>query len=159
MPMLPLTAVFDDLPDPRRNTANKHHALTNLLAIATCAVIGGAESWEAIAEYGRTKEAFFKRFLPLANGIPSHDTFNRVLAALDPVSFAGCFGRWMARVVCEAAGRRGREGGTGGPRGHVQRVPTSGHRVGHRKPANPRPGGRTGRVERDRGDPRPAPDL
>jgi hypothetical protein len=96
MPVLPLTAVFHDLPGPRRDTANKLHALTDLLAIATCAVIGGAESWEAIAEYGRTKEAFFKRFLPLDNGIPSPDTFERVFAKLAPGAFARAFGRWMA---------------------------------------------------------------
>lgn len=103
MPVLPLTAVFHDLPDPRRETANKLHALTDLLAIATCAVIGGAESWEAIAEYGRTKEAFFKRFLPLDNGIPSPDTFERVFAKLAPGAFARAFGRWMA-AACEGTG-------------------------------------------------------
>ncbi len=103
MPPLPLTAVFEDLPDPRRETANKLHGLTDILAIATCAVIGGAESWEAIAEYGRTKEAFFRRFLPLGNGIPSPDTFERVFAKLAPGAFARAFGRWMAGA-CEATG-------------------------------------------------------
>lgn len=103
MPPLPLTAVFDDLPDPRRETANKLHGLTDILAIATCAVIGGAESWEAIAEYGRTKADFFRRFLPLDNGIPSPDTFERVFAKLAPGAFAQAFGRWMAGA-CEATG-------------------------------------------------------
>ena len=103
MPPMPLTAVFDGLPDPRRQTKNKLHRLTDILAIATCAVIGGAESWEAIAEYGRTKEAFFRRFLPLNNGIPSPDTFERVLAKLDPAAFAAAFGRRMA-AACEATG-------------------------------------------------------
>ena len=82
MTPLPLTAVFDDLPDPRRDTRNKLHRLTDILTIATCAIIGGAESWEAIAEYGRTKADFFRRFLPLENGIPSADTFERVFAKL-----------------------------------------------------------------------------
>jgi predicted transposase YbfD/YdcC len=100
---LPITAVFADLPDPRRETANKLHRLVDILAIATCAVIGGAESWEAIAEYGRTKEAFFRRFLPLGNGVPSPDTFERVFAKLDPAAFARAFGRWMA-AACEATG-------------------------------------------------------
>jgi predicted transposase YbfD/YdcC len=103
MPPLPITAVFDDLPDPRRETANKLHRLTDILAIATCAVIGGAESWEAIAEYGRTKADFFRRFLPLDNGIPSADTFERVFAKLAPGAFAQAFGRWMAGA-CEATG-------------------------------------------------------
>jgi predicted transposase YbfD/YdcC len=100
---IPLLAVFADLPDPRRETENKLHALTDILVIATCAVIGGADSWESIAEYGRTKEAFFERFLPLANGIPSADTFGRVFAKLDPKAFAAGFGRWMA-AACEATG-------------------------------------------------------
>src|SRR4051812_35735979 len=103
MPPLALTTVFDDLPDPRRNTENKLHWLTDILVITTCAVIGGAETWEAIAEYGRTKEAFFRRFLRLDNGIPSADTFGRVFAKLDPGAFAQAFGRWMA-AACEATG-------------------------------------------------------
>jgi len=103
MPPLPIAAIFADLTDPRRETANKLHHLSDLLIIATCAVIGGAESWEAIAEYGRTKEAFFRRFLPLENGIPSPDTFERVFAKLDPAAFAAAFGRWMA-AACEATG-------------------------------------------------------
>jgi predicted transposase YbfD/YdcC len=103
MPALPLTAVFADLPDPRRETANKRHRLTDILVVTTCAVLGGAESWEAIAEYGRTKVAFFRRFLPLDNGIPSADTFGRVFAKLDPDAFSRAFGRWMA-AACEGTG-------------------------------------------------------
>src|SRR3954452_21187798 len=101
MPPLPIATLFADLPAPRRDTANKLHHLTDILVIATCAVIAGAESWEAIAEYGRTKQAFFRSYLPLPNGIPSPDTFERVLARLDPVAFARAFGRWMA-AACEA---------------------------------------------------------
>ena len=103
MPLLPITDIFADVPDPRRETANKLHRLTDILTIATCAVIGGAETWEAIAEYGRTKEPFFRRFLPLGNGIPSPDTFERVFAKLAPGAFAQAFGRWMA-AACEATG-------------------------------------------------------
>src|SRR4051794_16445051 len=103
MPPLPIAALFADLPDPRRETANKLHHLSDILVIATCAVLGGAESWEAIAEYGRTKEAFFRRSLHLDNGIPSPDTFERVFAKLAPHAFAQAFGRWMA-AACEATG-------------------------------------------------------
>jgi predicted transposase YbfD/YdcC len=103
MPPLALTAVFDDLPDPRRDTENKLHRLTDILTITTCAIIGGAETWEAIAEYGRTKAAFFRRFLRLDNGIPSADTFGRVFAKLAPGAFSQAFGRWMA-AACEATG-------------------------------------------------------
>ena len=100
---IPLLAVFADVPDPRRETENKLHALSDILVIATCAVIGGADSWESIAEYGRTKAAFFKRFLPLANGVPSADTFARVFAKVDPAAFAAGFGTWMA-AACESTG-------------------------------------------------------
>jgi predicted transposase YbfD/YdcC len=100
---LPIAAAFAALPDPRRDTANKLHALSDILSIATCAVIGGAQSWEAIAEYGRTKADFFRRFLALGNGIPSADTFERVFAKLAPDAFAQAFGRWMA-AACQATG-------------------------------------------------------
>jgi predicted transposase YbfD/YdcC len=103
MSALPLTTVFDDLPDPRRPTRNKLHRLTDILVIATCAVIAGADSREAIAEYGRTKQEFFHGHLSLINGIPSPDTFERVSARLDPVAFAKAFGRWMA-AACQATG-------------------------------------------------------
>jgi predicted transposase YbfD/YdcC len=100
---LALTTVFADLPDPRIETANKLHPLTDILVIATCAVIAGADGWEEVAEYGRTKETFFRRFLELPNGVPSHDTFERVFAKLDPDAFADRFGRWMAQL-CESTG-------------------------------------------------------
>src|SRR6478736_7303276 len=103
MPALPLPAVFACLPDARRDTENKLHALTDVLVLATCAVIGGAETWDAIALFGRCKEAFFRRFLTLENGIPSPDTFERVFAKLDPKAFAAAFGRWMLSA-CEATG-------------------------------------------------------
>jgi predicted transposase YbfD/YdcC len=100
---LPISEVLAGLPDPRRETDNKLHPLVDVLTLAVCAVIGGAETWDTIAEYGRSKEAFFRRFLPLPNGIPSPDTFSRVFARLDPVAFADRFGRWMASA-CSAAG-------------------------------------------------------
>ena len=99
---LPITDALADLPDPRLDR-NKLHPLTDILAIALCAVIGGAETWEQIAEYGRRKEAFFRRFLALPHGVPSHDTFYRVFCALDPAAFADAFGRWMA-AACEGTG-------------------------------------------------------
>ena len=100
---LALTTVFADLPDPRIETANKLHPLTDILVIATCAVIAGADGWEEIAEYGRSKEPFFRRFLALPHGVPSHDTFERVFARLDPDAFADRFGRWLAGL-CESTG-------------------------------------------------------
>lgn len=100
---IPLLCVFAEVPDHRRETENKLHLLGDILVIATCAVLSGAEGWESIAEYGRTKEAFFRRFLSLPHSIPSADTFGRVFAKLDPKAFTQAFGRWMASV-CEATG-------------------------------------------------------
>jgi predicted transposase YbfD/YdcC len=100
---LPLIAVFAEIPDPRRETENKLHLLGDILVLATCAVIGGAESWDSIHEYGKTKNEFFLRFLKLPNGIPSADTFERVFAKLDPKAFTRAFGRWMS-AACEATG-------------------------------------------------------
>jgi|tagenome__1003787_1003787.scaffolds.fasta_scaffold20590211_1 predicted transposase YbfD/YdcC len=100
---LPLITVFRDLPDPRITTANTRHALVDILAIAVCAIISGANGWEQIAEYGRRKEPFFRRFLTLGNGIPSHDTFYRVFTRLRPAAFAERFATWMA-AACEGTG-------------------------------------------------------
>jgi predicted transposase YbfD/YdcC len=99
---LAISDVFADLPDPRMER-NKRHHLTDILTIALCAVLCGANTWEQIAAYGTAKGDWFARFLALPNGIPSHDTFYRVFAALNPQAFAQRFGRWMA-AACEATG-------------------------------------------------------
>lgn len=99
---LSIAEAFADLPDPRLER-NQLHRLSDILTIALCAVISGAEGWEQIAEYGRAKEAFFRRYLALPNGIPSHDTFYRVFTRLDADRFAAGFGRWMAEA-CRGTG-------------------------------------------------------
>ena len=99
---LAVTDVFADLPDPRLDR-NKLHRLTDILTIALCAVLCGANTWEQIAAYGTAKRDWFAAFLALPNGIPSHDTFYRVFTALDPKAFAERFGRWMA-AACQATG-------------------------------------------------------
>lgn len=99
---LPLATVFASLDDPRYER-NRKHKLADILTIAVCAVLGGANTWDAIAQYGRAKEDFFRRFLTLDNGIPSHDTFLRVFAKLDPTQFSDAFGRWM-RSACGVTG-------------------------------------------------------
>jgi len=88
---------FAELPDPRVNRTKKH-ALSDILGVTLCAVICGADSFEEIERFGESRLDWLKKFFPLANGVPSHDTFNRVLAALDPKAFAACFGRWMAEL-------------------------------------------------------------
>jgi predicted transposase YbfD/YdcC len=96
------TRFFADLPDPRVDRTKKHR-LDDILAITLCAVIAGADSFEEIERFGEAREGWLRGFLALPNGIPSHDTFNRVLAALDRDKFAACFGKWMADL-CERTG-------------------------------------------------------
>ena len=88
---------FAELPDPRVNRTKKH-ALSDILGVTLCAVVCGADSFEEIERFGESRLDWLRRFFPLRNGVPSHDTFNRVLAALDPKAFAACFGRWMAEL-------------------------------------------------------------
>ena len=77
---------FGEISDPRIDRT-KLHKLLDILMIAICAVIAGADNWEDIAEFGQAKRDWFQKFLELPNGIPSHDTFNRVFARLDPQQF------------------------------------------------------------------------
>lgn len=95
---------FADLPDPRADRT-KRHRLDDILVITLCAVISGADSFEEIERFGQARYDWLKRFLALPQGIPSHDTFNRVLAALDRQKFAECFARWMADL-CDRTGLR-----------------------------------------------------
>ncbi len=95
---------FGGLNDPRREQRRRHN-LCDMIAIALCAVICGAESWEDVAEYGRQKEAWLKTFLRLPNGVPSHDTFNRLFRLLKPKPFQACFQRWMQGLVEATEGR------------------------------------------------------
>ena len=99
-----ISRYFADLPDPRIDRTKKHR-LGDIIVIALCAVICGAESWEEVEAFGQAKHAWLERFLPLPNGIPSHDTFYRVFARLDPRRFGECVAGWMA-AACEAAGLR-----------------------------------------------------
>jgi predicted transposase YbfD/YdcC len=97
-PNLSLIEHFASLEDPRVDRT-KLHPLLSIVAIAICAVIAGSQSWNDIEEFGEAAEGFFADFLELPGGIPSHDTFNRVFAALDPAQFRECFGAWMRSVA------------------------------------------------------------
>src|SRR3954462_217106 len=89
-----LAACFAGLSDPRE-TSRCDHQLVDILAIAVCAVVACAESWEDIELYGRSKQAWLGTFLALPHGIPSHDTFRRVFMLIDPAAFEACFTRWV----------------------------------------------------------------
>ena len=93
---------FAELPDPRADRT-KRHSLADILGVTLCAVICGADSFEEIERFGQARLPWLREFFPLPNGVPSHDTFNRVLAALDRKAFAECFGRWMADL-CQTKG-------------------------------------------------------
>jgi predicted transposase YbfD/YdcC len=89
---------FADLSDPRIDRT-KLHALSDILVIAVSAVICGAEGWTDIEEFGKSKEGWLRKLLPLTNGIPSHDTFRRVFERLDPDQFEACFLSWIKSLA------------------------------------------------------------
>ncbi len=89
---------FGELEDPRIDR-QRQHQLLDVIVIAICAVICGADDWVAIETFGKAKEAWFKQFLALPNGIPSHDTFGRVFALLSPARFQECFSSWIQAVA------------------------------------------------------------
>ena len=89
-----LLSHFAELTEPRVERT-REHLLSDILALAICAVIGGADSWVEIEEFGKAKEEWFRSFLRLPHGIPSHDTFGRVFARLDPEEFQQSFINWV----------------------------------------------------------------
>ena len=82
----------------REWTATFEHLLIDIITIAICAIICGADTWVGIETFGNAKLKWLKKFLKLPNGIPSHDTFSRVLAMLDPQEFQECFLNWVQSI-------------------------------------------------------------
>jgi len=88
---------FRRIEDPRLNRQKKHKLL-DIIAVAVCATVAGADGWVAIARYGQSKEPWLRSFLGLENGIPSHDTFGRVFGLLDPAEFQAAFLDWVRAI-------------------------------------------------------------
>ena len=87
---------FADLTDPRRRKVT--YPLINIVVIAVCAVVCGADDFVAIADFGKARRDWFSRFLDLTNGIPSHDRFNAIFAALKPGEFEACLLGWITAL-------------------------------------------------------------
>jgi predicted transposase YbfD/YdcC len=93
-----LTEVFAVLTDPRTGPARRHD-LREMILMALCAVLCGADTWVDVAEWAEDNEAWLRRYLVLAHGTPSHDTFGRVFRVLDATVFEQCFRSWIAGLV------------------------------------------------------------
>jgi predicted transposase YbfD/YdcC len=101
---LPLVRHFRKLKDPRLDR-RKLHSLETILVIAICAVIAGANDFQQVALFGQKRKDWLERFLNLPNGVPSHDTFERVFARLDPLAFQECFAAWMNAWYARLTGK------------------------------------------------------
>ena len=95
---------FAQLTDPRSDHT-KQHLLLDIIVIAFAAILCGADSWVEVEAFGEAKLAWFRRFLPLPNGIPSHDTFSDVFARLEPEEFRACFLSWVQAVMTVTDGQ------------------------------------------------------
>lgn len=94
---------FSLIPDPR--AANVRHRLMDILVMALCAMFCDADGWDDIEDFVKAKAEWFATFLDLRHGVPSADTFRRVISRLDPDAFERCFMQWMAAVVEHSQGR------------------------------------------------------
>ena len=98
LPSSSLLKHFETLEDPRTAYLIEHRLL-DIVALTICAVVCGAEGWEDIEAYGRSKLEWLKTFLELPNGIPSHDTVSRVFARLAPSKLQECFVSWVKAIA------------------------------------------------------------
>jgi hypothetical protein len=89
-----------EIPDPRRPYGHLQHRLENIVVIAFCATLCGAQDFEDIEECGKARKPWLETFLDLKNGIPDKDTFRRVFERLDPAGLAKCLYAWLDRRDC-----------------------------------------------------------
>ncbi len=95
---------FSEMQDFRINR-KKQHLLTDIITITIAAVLSGMKSYDEIEDFGLAREAWLRTFLELPNGIPSHDTINRVFSHMDPVKFEACFRNWVDSILESHAGQ------------------------------------------------------
>ena len=127
---------FHHLEDPRL-ARSKRHALHDILLISLCALLCGAEGFVDIEEFGKAQRDWLERLLALPNGIPSHDTFGRVFALLDPAQFAEAFTTWTQSLRAALPGEivaldgktLRRSGGAGGGPVHLVSAWAQGNRL------------------------------
>ena len=96
-PIGKITEHFGKVRDPRIGNATRHKLL-DMIVIAICAVVCGADGWSDVALFGKSKLDWFKKFLELPHGIPSHDTFGRVFGLLNPEEFKRSFLAWVQTI-------------------------------------------------------------
>jgi predicted transposase YbfD/YdcC len=96
--LIPVSEVFVSIPDPRSKRHAKHD-LSELLTVAVCAVLCGADDFVDVALWGKSNLKWLRKFLKLKAGVPSHDTFCRVFAMIDPAAFEAAFLRWVGVLV------------------------------------------------------------
>lgn len=149
-----LETIFSQVDDPRVERT-KRHRLRDIIILAICGVICGADGWVEIEAFGRAKEAWFTELLTLPNGIPSHDTFGRVFAHIDPTQFEANFFHWVQGISTTVKGVIAIDGKTL-RRSHdqvqgkkaLQRVAC----LGRRKSSRVGSTGHLRKIERDHGD-------
>ena len=98
-----LLGAFNEVPDPRASYNQKHRFL-DILTITILATICGADTWDEIEDWGNTNLEWLKSFLVLENGIPSHDTFNRVFQMIDPKKLHEAFQTWVNGIITKLEG-------------------------------------------------------
>src|SRR5690348_1858662 len=101
-PDLSIPRFFAPLKDPRR-AHRRLHRLQDIIVIALCAVIAGAQDWQEVETFGRKRRDWLQRFLQLPNGIPAHDTFERVFDRRNPRAFQACFRQWVQAIQATLA--------------------------------------------------------
>lgn len=102
---LRIVEIFGEVPNPRSGN-RETHGLVDILTIAVCAMISGADEWTEMAAWGQTHEVWLRQYLELEGGIPSPDTFGRVFRLLNPRAFETCLLRWMEEMVNHLGGQQ-----------------------------------------------------